>query len=234
MSSVGYGLLWFIARTVGWICFRYRVVGTVPKTGGFVVAANHASYLDIPLLGCGMRRRAWYLGRSDLFPVPGLNRLLQWLGWIPLRLGRLDREAFGKAVALINAGKVVVIFPEGRRSHDGQLGPPKAGIGLIVAQTGCSVVPAYLKGTHEVLPTGRRWPRFRPVTVFFGDPIGFTTHGDGHESKEFYQDVSRTVMDRIAALGAVESPVDQTTSGTRQAECMPASPNISTRPQSEE
>lgn len=223
-----------IARAVGWICFQYRVVGTVPKTGGFVVAANHASYLDIPLLGCGMRRRAWYLGRSDLFPVPGLNRLLQWLGWIPLRLGRLDRDAFGKAVALIKAGKVVVIFPEGSRSPDGRLRVPKPGIGMIVAQTGCDVVPAYLKGTYDALPTKARWPRFRPVTVLYGEPIRFPANGSNGEAKEYYQDVSRTVMDRIAALGAVESPVDRTTANTPQAECVSASPNISTRPQSEE
>lgn len=165
-----------------------------------------------------MRRRAWYLGRSDLFPVPGLNRVLQWLGWIPLRLGRLDRDAFGRAVSLIKAGKVVVIFPEGSRSQDGRLRPPKAGIGLIVAQTRCPVVPAYLKGTHEVLPAGSKWPRFHSVTVSFGEAIRFSTHEDGRESKEFYQEVSRTVMDRIAALGAVESPVRQTTAGTRQAE----------------
>ena len=143
MSSVLYGILWILSRTVGRLCFHYRVVGAVPQTGGFIVAANHASYLDIPLLGCGMRRRAWFLGRSDLFPVPGLKAICQWLGWIPLRIGRLDRDAFGKAVDLIKEGKVVVIFPEGRRSLDGRLQSPKPGIGVIVAQTGCPVVPAY-------------------------------------------------------------------------------------------
>ena len=117
-----YGFLWVLARAVAWLCFRYRVIGSVPRDGGFLVAANHASYFDIPLLGCGMPRRAWYLGRSDLFPVPGVNRILQWLGWIPLRLGRLDRKAIDKAITLINQGKVVVIFPEGSRSLDGRLG----------------------------------------------------------------------------------------------------------------
>ena len=67
MSSVAYGILWVLARTVAWLCFRFRVEGSVPKQGGVLVAANHASYFDIPLLGCGMFRRAWYLGRSDLF-----------------------------------------------------------------------------------------------------------------------------------------------------------------------
>lgn len=218
MSSAVYAVLWILARTVGWLCFRFRVVGQVPKTGGFVVAANHASYLDIPLLGCGMRRRAWYLGRSDLFPIPGLKRLLQWLGWIPLRLGRLDREAFGKAVSLVKEGKVVVIFPEGSRTNDGQLRPAKAGIGMIVAQTGCSVVPAYLKGTHEVLPIRAKWPRFRAVTVIYGDPIRFAPAREHGEGKRFYQQVSQTVMDRIAALGGVERPSHRDTAGARSAE----------------
>jgi 1-acyl-sn-glycerol-3-phosphate acyltransferase len=198
VSSVVYGILWVLSRTIGWLCFRYRVVGAVPRTGGFLVAANHASYLDIPLLGCGMRRRAWFLGRSDLFPVPGLKAFCQWLGWIPLRTGRLDRDAFGKAVALIKEGKVVVIFPEGSRSLDGQLQSPKPGIGVIVAQTGCSVVPAYLKGTFEALT--------------------FPQKGEGGDAKQFYQEVSRTVMDRIASLGGVESPTQQSSAGIRKAE----------------
>jgi 1-acyl-sn-glycerol-3-phosphate acyltransferase len=214
-------LLWVLARVVAWACFRYRVVGKVPRTGGILVAANHASYFDIPLLGCGMTRRAWYLGRSDLFPVRGLNGVLKWLGWIPLKLGRPDRKAFDKAIALIKQGKVVVIFPEGGRSLDGRLRDPKPGLGLIVAQTGCPVVPAYLKGTFDVLPSGARRPRFRPVTVYFGEPLVFAppqeTGGNG-ETKKFYHDVSRTVMARIAALGRVDPPKHRVTAGARKAE----------------
>ncbi len=200
------------------MCFRYRVVGSVPKSGGFIVAANHASYLDIPFLGCGFGRRAWYLGRSDLFSVPGFKAICQWLGWIPLRTGRLDRDAFGKAVSLIKAGKIVVIFPEGGRSQDGRLQVPKPGIGVIVAQAGCPVVPAYLKGTYEVLPMGTMWPRFRPVTVLYGEPLTFSRNGEHGEGKQFYQEVSRTVMNRIASLGAIESPVRQSSAGIRNAE----------------
>jgi 1-acyl-sn-glycerol-3-phosphate acyltransferase len=219
VSSVWYGLLWVLTRSVAWLCFRYRVVGTVPRTGGLLIAANHASYFDIPLLGCGMTRRAWYLGRSDLFPIPGSKVILQWLGWIPLRLGRLDRKAFDKAIALIKQGKVVVIFPEGSRTLDGRLQEAKAGLGMIVAQTGCSVVPAYLKGTFEVLPSGAKWPRFRQVTVRFGEPVTFPKVEQNGENKKFYQDVSQTVMERIAALGEVEPPNHRRASaGARNAE----------------
>jgi 1-acyl-sn-glycerol-3-phosphate acyltransferase len=230
VSGFVYALLWLLARAVAAVCFRYRVQGAIPATGGVLVAANHASYLDIPLLGCGMRRRAWYLGRSDLFPVPILNGILRSLGWIPLRVGRLDREAFGKAIGLIQAGHVVVIFPEGGRTQDGHLRQPKAGIGVIVSQTGCPVVPAYIKGTFDVLPTGARWPRPGQVTVRFGAPLAFATGGrqDKAESKHFYQEVSRTVIEQIAALGEVPAPKgrdhgeratpDRTTADARNAE----------------
>ena len=212
-----YEILWVLVRAVAWLCFRFRVIGTVPKRGGLLVAANHASYFDIPLLGCGMSRRAWYLGRSDLF-MPGVKSILQWLGWIPLKLGRLDRKAFERAVALIKAGKVVVIFPEGSRSLDGHLHEAKAGLGMIVAQTSCSVVPAYLKGTFEVLPAGAKRPRFHPVSVSFGEPLSFAPPAGNGESKQFYREVSRTVMERIAALGGVDSPNHHAPAGARNAE----------------
>lgn len=215
MSSVAYAILWVLARTVARLFFGFRVVGSVPKQGGLLVAANHASYFDIPLLGCGMFRRAWYMGRSDLF-VPGVKGILQWLGWIPLKLGRLDRKAFDRAIALIKAGKVVVIFPEGGRSLDGRLRNAKAGLGMIVAQTGCPVVPAYLKGTFDVLPTGAKRPRFHPVSVSFGPPLSFP--GENTQTKAFYQEVSRIVMERIAALGGVAPPPHHVSAGARNAE----------------
>ncbi|HEY6085317.1 MAG TPA: lysophospholipid acyltransferase family protein [Nitrospira sp.] len=217
MSSVAYALLWVLTRVVARSCFRYRVVGTVPRSGGLLIAANHASYVDIPLLGCGIVRRAWYLGRSDLF-VPGLKGILQWLGWIPLKLGRLDRQAFDKAVDLIKNGKAVVIFPEGTRTLDGRLQEAKPGLGMIVAQTGCPVVPAYLKGTREVLPVGSKRLRFHPVTVLFGEAMTFSPPARNGETKKFYQDVSRRVMEHIAALGEVEAPSHRRSAGARNAE----------------
>ncbi|MCS6896925.1 MAG: hypothetical protein NZM29_03045, partial [Nitrospira sp.] len=90
---------------------------------------------------------------------------------------------------------------------------PKAGIGMIVSKTGCPVVPAYLKGTFEVLPTGAWWPRRRPVTVRFGPPIRFEVGERKEErkaeNKQFYELVSRTVIERIAALGDVPSPLEK-------------------------
>lgn len=208
MSTLVYGCLWLFFNVVGRLCFRYRTIGRehITRAGGVLVVANHASYLDIPFLGCGMPRRAWYLGRQDLFPVPGLKPLLRWLGWIPIKLHRLDRVGFGKAISLIQAGKAVVIFPEGGRTPDGVLRIGKPGLGVIVAETRCPVVPAYIDGTREALPMGTSRIRFHPIRITFGEPISFADAMERSRGKELYRQISRTVMHKIAELGQVAPP----------------------------
>ncbi|MFM8552939.1 MAG: lysophospholipid acyltransferase family protein [Nitrospiraceae bacterium] len=208
--------MWLLCHAVARLCFRFRVRGVelVPKQGGLLVAANHASYLDIPLMGCGLKRRAWYLGRQDLFGPNWVKAICRWLGWIPIRLGRLDREGFGKAIALIKQGQVVVIYPEGRRTPDGSLRQGKPGLGVIVEETRCPVVPAYISGAYDALPTGRTWVRFRPIQVTFGAPMDFAKELERVSGKEFYRHVSRTVLERIAELGQVAPPADRTADPT--------------------
>ncbi len=212
MSGIVYGFLWILFRALGWLLFRYRVVGVelIPKQGGILIAANHASYLDIPMLGCGVPRRLAFLGRHDLFPLPGLRQICEWLGWIPIRLSRLDRQGFNRAINLIKQGKAVVIYPEGTRTSTGALGHGRPGIGVIVSETGCPVIPAYLAGTYDALPPGARWIRFRPVAVTFGKAIDFSTDRQCYSGKAFYQHVGRTVMSRIAELAQEASPGSRT------------------------
>jgi len=173
-----------------------------------VLAANHASYADIPLLGCGVGRRLWYLGRSNLFPNPLFNKICLSLGWIPLRPERLDRHAFGIAQQLLKEGKAVVIFPEGTRTHNGQLQPGKPGLGVIVAEAQCPVIPVYIQGTYEFLPMGSSWPRLSRVEIKFGQPLHFHEDNQGLQGKTFFRHISQTVMTRIAELGNVAQPAD--------------------------
>ncbi len=207
MNVVLYGLLWLAVRSLARLYFGLRIEGAerVPLSGGVLLAANHASYLDIPLLGCGVRRRLWYMGRRDLFPIPGFKWLFRGLGWIPIRPDRLDRQGFGSAVDLIRNGKAVVIFPEGGRTVTGRLRNGKPGLGIIVAQTKRPVVPVHISGTFDAMPPGRSWPRPSRVTLRFGEAMEFTD-ASGRSEKEFYHEVSRRVMARIAELGQVEPP----------------------------
>lgn len=209
MSGLLYGFVRILCIGLGRLFFRFRTIGRehVPRQGGLLVAANHTSYLDIPFLGCALPRRASFLGRQDLFPSPVIHGLLRWLGWIPIRHNRLDRAGVAKAMGLITSGKAVVIYPEGTRSRDGRLQPGKPGIGVIVAETGCRVLPVYIGGTHAVLPVDASWPRLHPVQVVIGEPVDFSAESKQYSGKEFYQYVSRSVMARIAELGHVAQPV---------------------------
>ena len=213
MSTVVYGILWILSRVVGRVFLHYRTRGVehVPATGGVLLAANHASYADIPLLGCGVRRRLFYLGRANLFPSPLLGRILRSLGWIPLKTERWDRTAFRSAVELLKAGKAVVIFPEGTRTPDGMLQPGKPGIGRLVAEAQCPVVPVYLRGTYQVLPMGASWLRRYPVEVLFGESMDFREECRQYQGKELYQHISQTVMARIAELRDVDHSAVPTT-----------------------
>lgn len=218
MSALFYGLLWLVVRGWARLYFGFRVEGTehVPRTGGVLVAANHASYLDIPILGCGAPRRLWYMGRRDLFPVPGFKWVFRALGWIPIRPDRLDRQGFSAAIELIRNGKAVVIYPEGGRTVTGHLRHGKPGVGLIVAQTQCPVVPVYIDGTFNAMPPGSGWPRPRRITVRFGEALQFAPVAEGQE-RVFYQEVSRQVMARIAELGRVDVPQGTTATSTASA-----------------
>lgn len=213
MSTVVYGILWILTRVAGRAFLQYRTRGAehVPAAGGVLLAANHASYADIPLLGCGVRRRLFYLGRANLFSWPLVGPILRWLGWIPLKTERWDRQAFGSAVELLKAGKAVVIFPEGTRTPDGMLQPGKPGIGRLVAQAQCPVVPVYLRGTHQVLPIGASWLRRHPVEVSFGESMDFQEECRQYQGKELYQRISEMVMARIAELRGVDHSAVPTT-----------------------
>ena len=207
MSGVIYWGLWVLFRLVAGLLLRFRTDGEefFPKAGGVIVAANHASYLDIPLLGCAIRRRVVFLGRANLFPNRFLSWVLQRLGWIPLKTNRLDRKAFGVALDYLKSGIPVVIFPEGSRTEDGLLHRGRPGIGYLVEESQCQVIPAYISGTFKVLPVKAKWPRLFPVSVSFGKSVCFSK-GETINKKYEYEQIGRSVMDHIAQVGGITSP----------------------------
>ncbi len=207
MSGVIYWGLWILFRVLACLLLRFRTEGAqvFPETGGVIVAANHASYLDIPLLGCAIRRRVCFIGRANLFPNRYINWVFQRLGWIPFKTHRLDRKAFGVALAHLKSGIPVVIFPEGSRTEDGQLQPGRPGIGYLVKESQCEVIPAYISGTFKVLPVKAKWPKLFPVSVSFGKSVGFPKDKQLNKKQE-YEQIGKTVMDHIARVGGRSAP----------------------------
>ncbi len=188
--------LWLLFR----IFFRLRVYGreNVPRMGGCVIAANHASFLDPPILGTAIRFRAVrFMARDSLFRFRPFGWFLRRVLVIPLSRERGDVGAMRQGVATLKAGGALGVFPEGTRTPDGELKPAKGGIGFLIAKAGAPVVPVYIDGSYRALPRHRKWIRPARITVHIGRPITpdeVLTHGKDYEG------VAARIMEAIAAL----------------------------------
>ncbi|MEZ5987910.1 MAG: lysophospholipid acyltransferase family protein [Planctomycetota bacterium] len=152
-----------------WHAAEYR--GTVPREGGLLVLANHASFLDPPFIGFGTGRFCAFMARASLFRFPPFGWLLRTVGAFPVERGAADRRSIEAAIDQLRAGHVLVLFPEGTRSVDGSVGAFKRGVELLVRRSGVPVVPAAIHGSGEAFGRGVRLPRPRKVRVRFGAPI---------------------------------------------------------------
>ena len=193
---LGYSLSKTIAKTF----FNYRVIGAenMIEEGPCIIAANHCSYLDPPLVGVACKRAIHYLARKSLLDVPVLGPILPQLNVIPVDQKNADRSALMGAIRVVRNGGAVLIFPEGTRSSDGSLQPAQPGIGMIVAKTGAPVVPVRLSGTFEALPKDRGFPRNCPVTTRVGVPLGLTSRCSN--DRESYNIFSERILKAIAEL----------------------------------
>lgn len=155
------------------LAFRMKVEGRghEPPAGPLIVAGNHASAIDPPLVGCVLRRRAAYMAKEELFSIPVLGAWLRSVGVFPVRRGTADRGAIRRSLEVLEEGDVLVMFPEGTRSEDGRLREAEPGAALIALRTGAPVLPVAVIGSHKILPKNARWPRFTRVIVRIGPPL---------------------------------------------------------------
>jgi 1-acyl-sn-glycerol-3-phosphate acyltransferase len=116
-------------------------VDRVPPEGGAVVAANHFSGIDHPLIGVLSPRPLYFLAKAELLELPALGPLLRWLGVFGVRRGESDREAVRRAREIVREGGLVCIHVEGTRQRFGYPGPLHPGGLMIAMQEGVPVIP---------------------------------------------------------------------------------------------
>jgi len=169
-----YNLVRLLLMVFWTLTMRPRALGAgnVPKAGSLLIACNHQSYLDPPVIGAFTPRRIDYLARAGLFK----NRLLGWLisalNAIPIRENESDTQAIKQVLQRLGEGRAVLIFPEGTRSTDGSMSRFKRGVALMVKKAACPVVPAAIEGAYDAWPRGTiPRPRGGRVYIAFGKPI---------------------------------------------------------------
>ncbi|HTI99544.1 MAG TPA: lysophospholipid acyltransferase family protein [Dongiaceae bacterium] len=204
-----YFIGWTVFRLMYATYFRWRVYNPerVPLTGPVILACNHASLLDPPLVGSGVHRDINYLARESLFRFPGIGALLRSWNAVPV-----DRDGGGakglKAILdRLLAGGAIILFPEGTRTLTGNLQPARSGIGLTVIKSTAPVIPVRVFGTFAAYGKEAKFPRPYPVGVKYGEPLHFTALRAEAKTcskarlKEIYQEVADEIMAAIARLG---------------------------------
>lgn len=207
-----YWLGWVGFRVIFRCYFRWRVFNPerVPQTGGVVLASNHASYLDPPLVGAGLRRPIAYLARATLFNFAPMAWLLR--NWNVVPVDRDGGSGAGLRVILdrLHAGSAIILFPEGTRTRDGKLQVARSGIGLIVIKSEEPVVPVRVFGTYEAYGRHMPVPLPRRMMVKYGEPLRFerlrveAKTASKARVKEIYQEVAEEILRAIARLEPCE------------------------------
>jgi 1-acyl-sn-glycerol-3-phosphate acyltransferase len=203
-----YRLVWTGYRAWFTAYHRYRVcnVERVPRTGPVLLACNHASFYDPPLVGSTLARDICYLARESLFKTRFGNWALRSVNCIPV-----DREGGGAAglkgvLDHLGRGHAVILFPEGTRTRDGRLQSVRSGIGLAVMKAEAPVVPVRVFGTYEAWGRHLKLPRPMKLVVKFGRPLRFEAlraEASGCSKarlKLIYQEVADEIMAAITAL----------------------------------
>lgn len=183
-------ILKFLVRIILVLVRRWEVRGTenLPGSGGVVLVANHVSYWDPVVVICAFKRKVNFMAKSELFKIPVVGYVVS-LSAFPVRRDRADRSAIRTAVKLLEEGHVVGVFPEGTRSHSGEMLKPHLGAAMLALKAGVPILPVAVSGTRGF---------FGKIRVGVGRPVPTTSYTKG--SRADLESVSDLAMSRIAAL----------------------------------
>jgi 1-acyl-sn-glycerol-3-phosphate acyltransferase len=169
----------------------------LPDQPGVIVASNHLSIADPPLICLAIwraaGRRVRYMAKAEAMETPIMGPALRAYGGFGVRRGQADREAYRMSRAVLEAGDWLGLAPEGTRSRNGALGEPMSGVSLLAVRSGAQVLPVGIAGSERTWPIGARRPRFgTTVTIRFGPPLDL--HQAGREAG------SEAMMQALAAV----------------------------------
>ena len=179
--------------------FGYRLEGleNVPMTGAVIVAPNHVSMMDPPIIAPGCPRELFFFAKQELFEVPVLSGIIRALNSFPVKRESGDRSAIRSAFQVLNAKRALLLFPEGTRSKNGLIQDPKNGLGMIAHRNRVNIVPVCVEGTYKAWQFMFR----RRIRVRFGKPISIAPFLNSiRPKKEIYRQIGLLTIQRIKEL----------------------------------
>ena len=183
----------FLIRIFCYIVFRVKKIGkeNVPKTGAYIMCANHTSNWDPPLIVACTNRKMHIMAKAELFK----NKFICWLAekcWVfPVKRGGKDIESMKHSLKVLKDGEMLMLFPEGTRNGMNKNGRAQNGAAFMALRTGVPVIPVGIVG--DMKP-------FHKVTLNYGKPLDFSEYQSNKPEKEVLEKVSQEIMDNIIML----------------------------------
>jgi len=199
--NIVYWAGWSLTRIISKLVFRIKAEGreNIPRKGGFILASNHISYYDPPLVGSWITRELYFFAKKELFKNRLFGAVIRTTNSLPVNRQGVDRQSIRLAVDAVNRGFGLTMFPEGTRSRTDEFLTPKPGLGMIASRAGCPIAVAYLHGSNKLKDCF--WGRER-MSVTYGETFPAEWVKSFPAGKEGYQQISEAVMERIGELKA--------------------------------
>ncbi len=207
MKDFFFNIIYKLVAVALRITFRFNggleVIGkdNIPSSGGVIIAPNHISYLDPPIIGAVLPRNGNFMAKKGLFDVPVLRWMIKGAAF-PVDRNNPRPSTIKEAVKRLKKGQVVIMFPEGHRNDTGELMDAKRGIGMIASLSRATIIPAFIQGTNKALPPKTKCLKRAKILVVFGRPIyyNFTKDGKKQRNNELQEDISNKIMSSIKEL----------------------------------
>ncbi len=189
-----------VLRGVAPLLTRIEVRGieNIPPSGSLILVSNHLSYADPPILVAYVKRHIHFILKQELYESLVFRVLLPPGDPIPVRRGKPDRAALKQCEAILKAGGVVGIFPEGTRSRSGESQEARAGVVFLARRTDAPILPVAIAGTERIFSGRFPWYRRARVQLTFGQP--FTLAELDPDPRADREALAHQIMARVVAL----------------------------------
>jgi len=172
-NRLWYRIVQRVVQLVAVVVYRVRQTGheNIPSEGAVLIVCNHQSHFDPPLVGMATRRRLNYMARETLFRFTPLGWLMRTLDAFPIDQEGTGISGIKESLRRLKRGEMLLVFPEGTRSHDGEIARLRPGFTALAERSKAAIVPAAIEGAFAAWPRWRRFPGLGVIHVHFGSPI---------------------------------------------------------------
>ena len=218
---VVYGIVRFLIWLVAKLLWRISFEGmeNVPRTGSFVLAPVHRSFVDFGLVSAVTRRPMGYMGKESLWKIKPLGAFITMLGAYPVNRGAPDRQALRRTLDVLGKGEPLVLFPEGTRRAGPVIEHLHEGAAFVASRAGVPLVPVGIGGSERALPKGKLLPRLVKIHVLVGEPLVPPPIAEGarHPSRRAVRELTvqlqavlQDLFDQAQRKAGIHPPVNQT------------------------